>query len=180
MRRCSALLGMLVLAVFPVAVCVRGQQGRQGTAVRQAGEEEPAERLIEVLQLEQAFTDAVAMTVMQITRMFPEMQDHEYTLVDYVEERLSWDGVRPLIAGWYNEAFSAHELRELAEFHSTPLGRKWVRASPVFALRMEQLVRDRLEADLELLELRMKNRELERLMEASVFFDSDPAPLGRD
>ena len=139
-----------------------------------------AENLIEVLQLEQVFTDSVAVTILQLKKMFPEMQEHEYILVDYVEERLSWDSIQPVIAGWYNEAFPAHELRELAEFHSTPLGRKWVRASPVFALRMEQLVRDRLEADLELLELRMKNRELERLMEASVFFDSDPAPLGRD
>ncbi len=136
-----------------------------------------ARHLIEVLELEQLMAESMAMTISQITTMFPEMLDHQDILMDYAEERLPWETIEPIIVEWYSDTFTASELSELAQFHASPLGQKWGRASPVFALRMEQLVRDRLEADLELLELRMKNRELERLMEASVFFDSDgPAP----
>lgn len=140
-----------------------------------ARSEPAAFRLMEVLGLEMTTTEAVALAVVQMATGIPEWKDHEDILLDYVEERLGWDALQPLVAAWVTENFTEKELEELIQFHSTPLGKKWVTASPAMSFRMEKWVRERFTADLDVLELRMKNRELERLMDQSVFFDGVPS-----
>jgi hypothetical protein len=136
---------------------------------------ESALRLMDVLEVEKSTTEATALTLVQLTAEFPGWKDHEDILLDYVEERLGWGALQPLVAAWVADHFTDEELEELIRFHSTPTGGKWVAMSPVLALRMEKWVRERFMADLDVLELRMKNRELERLMNESVFFDGVPA-----
>lgn len=163
--------------LFAIAVCLllltnisiaqtRGDRARRSDNV-------DANRLIELLQLESAFTDAVAATIVQMTTLFPDMKAYEDILIDYAEEQLDWETIKTEIAHWYVEAFTEQELRELIQFHESPLGRKWTRSTALFATRMEQLVRTRFDAELDLLELRMKNRDLDQMLEASVFFDAD-------
>lgn len=143
-----------------------------GEATAAGGREQPVDRLMAVLQLEEAVTEAVALTLVQLMTLFPELRDYEDILIDYADERLDWETVKPVIAAWYAESFSDLEMLELVRFHDTPLGRKWVQNTPLFAARMEAFVRDRFSADLDVLELRMKNRELDLALDRSVFFDA--------
>lgn len=157
-------MGILVLGVW---------SGSSGVVL--ARTEPAAVRLMEVLELEKTTTEAVALAVVQMAAGIPGWKDHEDILLDYVEERLGWDALQPLVAAWYAEHFTEKELEALIQFHSTALGKKWVSTSPAMAFRMEKWIRERFTADLDVLELRMKNRELERLMDQSVFFDGVPS-----
>jgi hypothetical protein len=149
-----------------------------GSGAALARSEPAAVRLVEVLELEKTTTEAVALAVVEMAAGIPGWKDHEDILLDYVEERLGWGALQPMVAAWVAETFTEKELEELIRFHSTPVGKKWVSASPAMSFRMENWVRERFTADLDVLELRMKNRELERLMNESVFFDG--APAGRE
>ena len=158
---------LFVIAIVSVTLGLPGALTAWGEA--------NADHLVEVLGLEKATTEVTALALVQVITEFPEWKVHEDILLDYAEERVGWNALRPLVTAWYAENFTAKELDELIRFHSTPTGKKWVAISPVLALRMEKWVRERFLADLDVLELRMKNRELERLMEAAVFFDGLPA-----
>jgi len=173
-------------AAWVVAGCIAvGTAGawaqRAGVGAAPARTRDGVERLLDLLKLEKTVTDAVSLALVQVMSLFPEMGKHPDILVDYADERLSWEAIKPVVTEWYRESFTAEELDELVVFYGSPVGQKWVQAAPAFALQMENLARDRFNADRDVLELRLKNRELERLLEASVFPAGDaPAPKQGD
>ena len=136
-----------------------------------------AERLVEAMRIEQAATEAAARVLLEMLAAEPAWRAHEDILADYIEERLGWDVLRTEVVRLYAETFSAAEIEELTRFYHSPTGRKLAAQSPDLALRMQAVARERLEGDLGILELRMKNRVLDNLLEQSAFA---PDPEGTE
>ena len=121
------------------------------------------------MHLEQAVAEAAARSLLEMLAEQPAWNAHRDILIDYIESRIGWDAIQPVVVRLYAETFSESDLEELTRFYHSPVGRKFAEQTPVLALRMQVLVRDRLEADLGTLELQLKNRVLDDLLESSVF-----------
>lgn len=75
-------------------------------------------------------------------------------LREFYDRYLSWDVVRPSLVEVYAATFSESELRELAAFYRTPIGRKLVERTPSLNGRlMEVTNRITMEHQAELIEM---------------------------
>lgn len=126
--------------------------------------------LIDLLDLETSTTTLVASMLHDTIAATPAWRRHEDILVDYAEERIGWEVLHPLIASLYEDYFDAREITALIEFYTSPAGRKLIKVAPVMGDRMRSLVTERFDADLDLLELRMKSREMELLEQDITFY----------
>lgn len=133
------------------------------------------EPLIEVLGLENHYADAIVQALRDLISINPSWEAHTDILVDYIEERIGWDAIRPEVARLYNDSFSDLERWEIIRFYQTSVGQKWLVAGTAMEHQILELVRDRFDADIELLELRIKNREFENLLEQMVFAPPEDA-----
>ena len=133
------------------------------------GQRASAERLVSAMNLEQAVNESAARSLLEMLAQQPVWHAHQDILIDYIEARIGWEALRPSVIRLYAETFSETELDELTRFYLSPVGRKLAEQTPALALRMQAIVRQRLEADLGKLELNLKNRVLDDLLELSVF-----------
>lgn len=144
-----------------------------GPAVR-AAETNQVDRLLEVMNLEQTLTASLAQLTRALFAANPDLNLHQDIVVDYLEEHLAWEKLKPEIAKIYAEQFTPAEVGELIRFYASPTGQKALKAGPALAERMQALVQTRFEADLAVLEARMKNRELDSLLEQATFYQDKP------
>lgn len=159
----SRLVGMALLAFLSGGLAARAAETNQ------------VDRLLEVMNLEQTLTTSVAQMLRTLFATNPELNLHQDIVVDYLEEHLAWEKLKPEIARIYSENFTPSEVAELIRFYASPVGQKALKAGPALAERMQALARTRFEADLAVLEARMKNRELDSLLEQATFYQNQPA-----
>lgn len=60
-------------------------------------------------------------------------------MVEFHEEYMSWETMRPQYVRMYAEVFTEPEVRELIAFYRTPIGRKLVEATPVVMRRSMEI-----------------------------------------
>jgi len=133
-----------------------------------------AERLLDAMQMETVATEAAARTILEFLAAHPVWRAHRDVLVDYVEERIGWEALKPDVAQIYAETFTERELGDLTRFYQTPAGRKLAEQASGMTLRLQAAARERLAVDLSILELQMKNRVLDDLLELGAFAPEPP------
>jgi len=168
MQRYQRMLGVVLLA------CLSG-----GPAAR-AAETNQVDRLLEVMNLEQTLTTSLAQLMHALFAANPDLNLHQDIVADYLDEHLAWEKVKPEIARIYAEQFTPAEISELIRFYTSPAGQKALKAGPALAERMQALVKTRFEADLAVLEARMKNRELDSLLEQATFYQDPPTAPAKE
>ena len=166
--------GASILAVFVWL----GARGGSAEDPSMGARREAAMRLVEVLRIEQAASEAAALAVQDMLRLEPAWGGHLDILADYVEERIGWEQLQPVVVKGYTDAFTEEEIREMIRFYESPVGRKMVLTAPALAMEMQVWVRKRMQEEAGVLELRMKNRELERALNESVFLDGGAGAAG--
>lgn len=168
----SGLVFMLVslLAGTLPSVCAAESVARQA---RDLGK---VEELLIVMGVEESMTMAMVRTLADLIATTPEWQAHDDILLDYTEERVGWDALKSLIVTLYAEVFTDAEIQTLIDFYTSPAGQKLLDATPALGERTRKLVVERFDADLEVLEMRMKHRELERIEEDVIFFQEEESP----
>jgi hypothetical protein len=63
----------------------------------------------------------------------PDTDRHLQKLVDAMNEEMTWEKMEPYLVDAYVNVYSEKELKELAEFYSSPLGQKVVAKMPELA-----------------------------------------------
>lgn len=168
--------GLIVLV--GVATLVRAQQP---TRPPTGQHRQAAAALLEAMAMETAITETAVQAVVELLKLEPAWRAHRDLVVEFMDERIGWDALKEPVTLAYAETFTEAELRELTRFFESPTGRKLANRSLALAARIQTLVQERIEPDFMDLELRMKNRELEQLLEAAVFFDQpDPDAVAED
>ena len=133
------------------------------------------EALLATMGMEDALTMAVARLLRDLYVGHPGFDLHQDIVTDYVEERLSWEALKGDVIQVYARHFTDAEIAELQKFYNSPVGQKLLKRGPLLEEEIRGLARGRFDADLALLELRMKNRELDALGEAATFYQPPKA-----
>lgn len=141
-----------------------------GVTSASAGSREKAEALIGAMGLEEQWTVILAMFSRRVVDETPELAPYRDIVVDYAEEKVGWSKIRDEVVDVYAKQFTDEELDAIRSFFLSPAGKKWREVTPVLSDEIDRLVRKKFDEDLPLLELRMKNRELDLLAEHDVFW----------
>lgn len=135
----------------------------------QAKNKEKAERLMTEMMLEENWTITIAIFARQVVNDTPDFVRYRDIVVDYAEETLGWSRVKDELITLYMANYTDDEMDALRKFYESPVGKKSLMVSSTLSDGISKLVRRRFDADLAMLELRMKNRELDLLAEQTVF-----------
>lgn len=150
--------------------------GAPESAALQAQNLDKVEELLVVMRVEESMTMAMVRTLYDLVATTPEWQAHEDILLDYTEEQVGWDALKPMLITLYAEMFNDAEIEALINFYTSPAGLKLLDATPALSERTRKLIVDRFDAELAVLEMRMKHRELERIEEEMSFFQEEESP----
>jgi hypothetical protein len=60
----------------------------------------------------------------------PMLTPYRDVLVEWAEQVMTWENMKPRFVQLYVEAYTEEELRSLLEFYDSPLGRKVLRVTP--------------------------------------------------
>ncbi len=60
----------------------------------------------------------------------PMLGPYRDVLLEWAEKVMTWDNMRPRLVELYVEVYTEQELRGLAEFYATPLGKKTLQVTP--------------------------------------------------
>lgn len=157
--RARIMTALLSAAIFSV-----------GVISAPAGSREKAEALIDAMGLQEQWTAVLALFTRRVVDETPELVPYRDIVVDYAEEKVGWSKIREEVIGIYAKQFTDQELDAIRSFFLSPAGKKWREVTPILSDEIDRLVRKKFDEDLAILELRMKNRELDRLAEHDVFW----------
>lgn len=150
------------------------------TVCAQAKDVKQIEYLLDIQNMEDTCDNAVMGMLRELFATSPDLMMHQDIIGQYTEERVSWQALRPDAVKVYAEFFTDDDVKELIKFYNSKLGQKVLAVTPAISDRMREIVKARFDADLDVLELKMKNRELDMLVEEASFFRPDkpeePAP----
>jgi len=144
-----------------------------GNAFAQAKDAKQVEYLLDIQNMEDTCDNAVMGMLKELFATTPDLKIHQDIVVEYTEERVSWQALRPDAVKVYSEFFTDDDVKELIKFYNSKLGQKVLAVTPAINDRMRELTKNRFDADLDVLELKMKNRELDMLVEDAAFFKPD-------
>jgi len=93
-----------------------------------------AENLLLVLEVEKSLPQIVAQVVENQVQHNPQLAPQRDVLQRFLTTYLNWESVKEETITAYTHEFTEPELKQLAEFYQTPLGRKAHEKMPKLAL----------------------------------------------
>ncbi|MDD4341862.1 MAG: DUF2059 domain-containing protein [Kiritimatiellae bacterium] len=132
--------------------------------------------LLIITRVEETMTAAMVSILADLIATTPEWRVHDDILLDYTEEQVGWEALHPRIVALYAQLFTDADIQALIDFYTSPAGQKLLEATPDLSERTRQLVTERFEAKLHILEMRMKHRELEQIEHEMSFIPAEETP----
>lgn len=128
----------LVLAAAAPAAAQPGQGEPSASEVRAARE------LLEVSRTRENFIEAMELGMEQggMMELTPAVRE---ALRKFMNEHLAYDDLEPDFIRLYTDVFTEEELRGLAAFYRTPLGRRVVETLPRMSAESQRIVNERLQ-----------------------------------
>lgn len=102
-----------------------------------------AEQLIASMDLEHTYAKTMEMMVQSQIRQNPQMAQVEGILRSFFAKYVGWEQVRADMVRIYALTYTEDEMRQLAAFYQTPLGRRLVETTPELAQRSSELTQRR-------------------------------------
>lgn len=103
-----------------------------------------AEQLMTAADMQRNYQRTMDVMIQQQMRQNPMLQQFEPTMRSFFDKYLSWSEVRGDMVRVYALTYTEDELRQLATFYQTPLGRRVMETAPEIAARSAELTQRRL------------------------------------
>jgi len=100
-----------------------------------AGARQAAEELLRLMNMEQVLRAGMEVTMDAQVEQQPLMAPFRATMQAWADRHLTWGEFGPKLTQIYAEEFTEAELRELAAFYRTPVGRKAAALAPALSRR---------------------------------------------
>jgi hypothetical protein len=107
-----------------------------------------AKELLALTHIRETITQSAdEMLEAQLAQM-PQRAVFEPILRDFYREQMNWDELEPEFTRLYTEVFTEPELRDIAKFYGTPLGKTMLAKMPLLMTKSNELTQRRLQAAL--------------------------------
>ena len=133
-RPIPALILLALLAVAAPA-CKKGGLGANASpsptpTANPAAAAAAAQELFKAMHLDTSLNDtSAAMIDSEISRN-PGLTPYRQTMLDWLRKYMTWQAMQPELTRMYLDAFSETELKQMADFYSSPTGQKSLQKLP--------------------------------------------------
>ena len=138
MRLRSMGAGMALAAV--VSFGASAQTAEPDSHVKAANE------LLDAMNVEKTVNDSMEIMLKSQIDANPQLAPVEGVMRSFLNKYMSWDALRGEYAKLYMAAFTEAELRELATFYRTPIGKKLIGALPQIMQGSAEMAQSKLTA----------------------------------
>ena len=92
--------------------------------------EQDAERIVQALQLQQSTPQVVEALIEYQIMLDPNFQAYAEVMRAFAQRYLTWEALHEIYLSAYLAEYNEAELKQLAEFLQTPVGRKYLSRGP--------------------------------------------------
>lgn len=123
------------LALVSAPACKKGGPAAPATPTpaptpNTAAQAAAAQELFKALKLQSSLSDtANAMIDSEIGRN-PGLTPYREVMVDWLKKYMTWEAMQPELTKMYTETFTEAELKQMAQFYSSPAGQKSLEKLP--------------------------------------------------
>ena len=129
--------------------------------------EAEAEKLLSIMDMEKVMDESITQMVDVQLEQQPTLAPFKSVMLKFFRKHMSWESVKFEMVYIYSKTFTAHELKELTAFYSTPTGRKAIEKMPTLMAQGAQVGAARIQENMWELQAMIKeeSERLQRLAE---------------
>ena len=124
--------------------------------------EKEAEKLLDMMGMQEMMDQSVSQMLDIQLQQQPDLAPFKGVMIEFFNNNMSYESIKPELIKMYSEAFTASELKEIIAFYSTDVGQKSIQKMPALTAQGAQLGATRVQQNIGDLQA-MIEAEAERL-----------------
>ena len=101
--------------------------------------EKEAEKLLDMMGMQEMMDQSVSQMLDIQLQQQPDLAPFKGVMIEFFNENMSYESIKPELIKIYSEAFTASELKEIIAFYSTDVGQKSIQKMPALTAQGAQL-----------------------------------------
>ena len=114
-----------------------------------------AEKLLNMIGIQAAMEQSMSQMLDIQLQQNPALAPYKGVMMEFLNENMSYESLKPDLIKIYSEEFTASELREMIAFYSTDVGKKSIEKMPTLMAQGGQLAATRVQENIGDLEARI-------------------------
>ena len=119
--------------VLITALCVSSM------SLADAASEKEAEKLLDMVGTQAVMEQSMSQMLDIQLQQNPALAPYKGVMMEFLNENMSYESLKPELIKMYSEEFTSSELREINAFYSTDVGKKSIEKMPTLMMQGGQL-----------------------------------------
>ena len=119
--------------VLITALCVPSM------SLADAASEKEAEKLLNMVGTQEVMEQSMSQMLDIQLQQNPALAPYKGVMMEFLNENMSYESLKPELIKMYSEEFTSSELREIIAFYSTDVGKKSIEKMPTLMMQGGQL-----------------------------------------
>ena len=104
-----------------------------------AASEKEAEKLLDMVGTQEVMEQSMSQMLDIQLQQNPALAPYKGVMMEFLNENMSYESLKPELIRMYSEEFTSSELREINAFYSTDVGKKSIEKMPTLMMQGGQL-----------------------------------------
>ena len=113
--------------------------GMSSMSLADAASEKEAEKLLNMVGTQEVMEQSVSQMLDIQLQQNPALAPYKGVMMEFLNENMSYESLKPELIKMYSEEFTSSELREINAFYSTDVGIKSIEKMPTLMMQGGQL-----------------------------------------
>ena len=113
--------------------------GMSSMSLADAASEKEAEKLLNMVGTQEVMEQSMSQMLDIQLQQNPALAPYKGVMMEFLNENMSYESLKPELIRMYSEEFTSSELREINAFYSTDVGKKSIEKMPTLMMQGGQL-----------------------------------------
>ena len=113
--------------------------GMSSMSLADAASEKEAEKLLSMVGTQEVMEQSMSQMLDIQLQQNPALAPYKGVMMEFLNENMSYESLKPELIKMYSEEFTSSELREINAFYSTDVGKKSIEKMPTLMMQGGQL-----------------------------------------
>ena len=113
--------------------------GVSSMSLADAASEKEAEKLLNMVGTQEVMEQSMSQMLDIQLQLNPALAPYKGVMMEFLNENMSYESLKPELIKMYSEEFTSSELREINAFYSTDVGKKSIEKMPSLMMQGGQL-----------------------------------------
>jgi hypothetical protein len=125
--------------IFSRVIVLITALGVSSMSLADAASEKEAEKLLNMVGTQEVMEQSMSQMLDIQLQQNPALAPYKGVMMEFLNENMSYESLKPELIKMYSEEFTSSELREINAFYSTDVGKKSIEKMPTLMMQGGQL-----------------------------------------